>query len=76
MAPQSLRPGAGLLSGESTNRTGFSRIVLATVWLIIAPSVVLLILGILMLVFYKVNLNIVFGIFIHEITGRTARPTR
>jgi two-component system phosphate regulon sensor histidine kinase PhoR len=72
---QSLRPGAGLLSGESTSRTGFSRIVLATVWLIIAPSVVLLVLGILMLVFYRVNLNILFGIFVVVLAGLLATGT-
>ena len=52
----SIRPGAGLVSGEVVNR-GFSRIVMAVVWLIITPSVVLLALGILMLVFNQANLN-------------------
>ncbi len=64
----STRPGAGLLSGEN-NRTGFSRIMLALVWLIIAPTVVLLVLGILMLVFNKADLNIVFGILVVTLVG-------
>ncbi len=72
---QSLRPGAGLLSGEGANRKGFRRIVLATVWLIIAPSVVLLVLGILMLVFYKANLNILFGILVVVLAGLLATGT-
>ncbi len=64
----STRPGAGLLSGE-TNRTGFRRIVRALVWLIIAPTVVLLVLGILMLVFNRADLNIVFGILVVTLVG-------
>jgi two-component system phosphate regulon sensor histidine kinase PhoR len=59
----SIRPGAGLVSGEHEGR-GFSRIVYSVVWLIITPSVVLLALGILMLVFNKANLNILFGILL------------
>lgn len=64
----STRPGAGLLSGEN-NRTGFSRIVLSLVWLIIAPTGVLLVLGILMLVFNRADLNIVFGILVVTLVG-------
>ena len=64
----STRPGAGLLSGE-TNRTGFTRIVRSLVWLIIAPTVVLLVLGILMLVFNRAGLNIVFGILVVALVG-------
>jgi len=64
----SIRPGAGLLSG-GTNRTGFRRIVLALVWLIIVPTVVLLVLGILMLVFNRANLNVVFGILVVTLVG-------
>jgi two-component system phosphate regulon sensor histidine kinase PhoR len=71
----SMRPGAGLLTDETKNRSGFSRIVLATVWLIITPSVVLLVLGILMLVFYQVNLNIVFGIFVVVLAALLATGT-
>ncbi|MDB4987328.1 MAG: hypothetical protein JWN04_2506, partial [Myxococcaceae bacterium] len=69
-----LRPGAGLVSGESTNR-GFSRIVLALVWLIITPSVVLLVLGILMIVFSKANLNVLFGILVVTLVGLLATGT-
>jgi two-component system, OmpR family, phosphate regulon sensor histidine kinase PhoR len=63
-----------LLSGGSTNR-GFSRIVLALVWLIITPSVVLLVLGILMLVFNQANLNILFGILVVTLVGLLATGT-
>ncbi len=70
----SLRPGAGLVSGETTNR-GFTRIVLALVWLIITPSVVLLVLGIVMLVFNKANLNILFGILVVTLVGLLATGT-
>jgi two-component system phosphate regulon sensor histidine kinase PhoR len=70
----SARPGAGLLSGGTTSR-GFSRIVLALVWLIITPSVVLLVLGILMLVFSKANLNVLFGILVVTLVGLLATGT-
>ncbi len=56
------------MSGEH-GRNGFSRIVLSLVWLIIAPTVVLLVLGILMLVFHKADLNIVFGILVVALVG-------
>jgi two-component system phosphate regulon sensor histidine kinase PhoR len=69
-----IRPGAGLVSGESTNR-GFSRIVLSLVWLIITPSVVLLVLGILMIVFSKANLNVLFGILVVTLVGLLATGT-
>lgn len=71
---KSVRPGAGLLSGEG-NRTGFSRIVLSLVWLIIVPTVVLLVLGILMLVFNRASLNIVFGILLVTLVGVLATGT-
>jgi two-component system, OmpR family, phosphate regulon sensor histidine kinase PhoR len=70
----SVRPGAGLVSGENTNR-GFTRIVLSLVWLIITPSVVLLVLGIVMLVFNKANLNILFGILVVTLVGLLATGT-
>ncbi len=70
----SLRPGAGLVHGETANR-GFTRIVLALVWLIITPSVVLLVLGIVMLVFNKANLNILFGILVVTLVGLLATGT-
>jgi two-component system phosphate regulon sensor histidine kinase PhoR len=73
--PQSVRPGAGLLSEEGASPTGFRRIVMSTVWLTIVPSVVLLVLGILMLVFYRVNLNILFGIFVLVLVGLLATGT-
>jgi two-component system, OmpR family, phosphate regulon sensor histidine kinase PhoR len=69
-----VRPGAGLVSGANTSR-GFSRIVLALVWLIITPSVVLLVLGILMLVFSKANLNVLFGILVVTLVGLLATGT-
>jgi two-component system phosphate regulon sensor histidine kinase PhoR len=71
----SMRPGAGLVSGGSAYRGGFSRIVLSLVWLIITPSVILLVLGILMLVFNKANLNILFGILVVTLVGLLATGT-
>ena len=68
------RPGAGLVSGQTTNR-GFSRIVMSLVWLIITPSVVLLVLGILMIVFSKANLNVLFGILVVTLVGLLATGT-
>jgi two-component system, OmpR family, phosphate regulon sensor histidine kinase PhoR len=68
------RPAAGLLNGSKSGR-GFSRIVLSLVWLIITPSVVLLVLGILMLVFNKANLNILFGILVVTLVGLLATGT-
>jgi two-component system, OmpR family, phosphate regulon sensor histidine kinase PhoR len=70
----SVRPGAGLVSGDSTSR-GFSRIVLSLVWLIITPSVVLLVLGILMIVFSKANLNVLFGILVVVLVALLATGT-
>jgi two-component system phosphate regulon sensor histidine kinase PhoR len=70
----SMRPGAGLVSGAHVNR-GFSRIVVSLVWLIIVPSVVLLALGILMLVFNQANLNILFGILVVVLVGMLATGT-
>lgn len=64
----------GLLSNNSSEqpRTGFSRIVLLTVWLNIVPTVVLLVIGILMLVFNKADLNVVFGILVVSLVGVVA----
>ncbi|HEX6240453.1 MAG TPA: histidine kinase dimerization/phospho-acceptor domain-containing protein, partial [Polyangiales bacterium] len=62
------------MSGQHVNR-GFSRIVVSLVWLIIVPSVVLLALGILMLVFNKANLNILFGIMVVVLVGMLATGT-
>jgi two-component system phosphate regulon sensor histidine kinase PhoR len=64
-----------LVSGGSAYRGGFSRIVLSLVWLIITPSVILLVLGILMLVFNKANLNILFGILVVTLVGLLATGT-
>jgi two-component system phosphate regulon sensor histidine kinase PhoR len=64
-----------LVSGDSPNRGGFSRIVFSLVWLIITPSVILLVLGILMLVFNKANLNILFGILVVTLVGLLATGT-
>jgi two-component system, OmpR family, phosphate regulon sensor histidine kinase PhoR len=68
------RPAPGLLNGSKSGR-GFSRIVLSLVWLIITPSVVLLVLGILMLVFNQANLNILFGILVVTLVGLLATGT-
>jgi two-component system phosphate regulon sensor histidine kinase PhoR len=71
----STKPGAGLVSGGSAISGGFSRIVLSLVWLIITPSVILLVLGILMLVFNKANLNILFGILVVTLVALLATGT-
>ncbi len=56
-APE-LVPGAELLTG------GFRRIVVLLLSLVTAPTVLLLAIGILMLVFYDAQLNLVFGIMV------------
>jgi len=50
-------------SGEGLQR-GFRRIVGLLVVLVLLPTVVLLVLGILMLVFWQAQLNVVFGILV------------
>jgi len=58
----------GLLDG-SGKRSGFSRIVLLLIWLVILPTIVILVLGILMMVFNQAYLNLVFGIMVVTLVG-------
>lgn len=55
---------AGLLHGADRTARGFRRIVLLLVGLIIVPTGLLLVLGILMLVFNQAELNLLFGILV------------
>jgi two-component system phosphate regulon sensor histidine kinase PhoR len=54
---------SNVASGEGLQR-GFRRIVGLLVLLVLLPTVVLLVLGILMLVFWQAQLNVVFGILV------------
>jgi signal transduction histidine kinase len=53
---------SGLVAGGKDHRRGFRHIVELLVWLVILPTAVLLVLGILMLVFWQTRFNIPFGI--------------
>ncbi len=55
---------AGLLSGSSTGSRGFRRIVGLLIALVIVPTGCLLAVGILQLVFWRAELNILFGILV------------
>jgi two-component system phosphate regulon sensor histidine kinase PhoR len=55
---------SGLVAGSDDYRRGFRHIVELVVWLVILPTAVLLVLGILMLVFWRSRLNIPFGILV------------
>ena len=60
---------SGLVSGSEDHRRGFRRIVVLLIWLVIVPSASLLALGILMLVFWQAELNLVFGILVVALVG-------
>jgi two-component system phosphate regulon sensor histidine kinase PhoR len=66
---------AGLVSGAEDHRRGFRRIVFLLVWLVIVPTGLLLALGILMLVFWKAQLNLVFGILVVTLVGSLVTGT-
>jgi len=59
----------GLVHGSDGHARGFRRIVFLLVWLVIVPTGLLLALGILMLVFWQAELNIVFGILVFTLVG-------
>lgn len=59
----------GLVAGAQENHRGFRRIVLFLVWLVIVPTALLLVVGILMLVFWQAQLNLVFGILVVTLVG-------
>lgn len=54
----------GVVAGSERQRRGFRRIVELLIWLVILPTVVLLVLGILMMVFWQAQLNVLFGILV------------
>ncbi len=64
-AAQTTSVAAGdLFVRSDENPSGFRRIVVLLLTLVTAPTVVLLAIGILMLVFYETQLNVVFGIMV------------
>ena len=65
----------GLLTGSKEQASGFRRIVFLLVSLVIVPTAFLLALGILMLVFYEAQLNVVFGILVVAFVGCTVVGT-
>lgn len=59
----------GLLEGSEDHRRGFRRIVTLLILLVIVPTALLLGIGILMLVFWRAELNLVFGILVVTLVG-------
>ncbi|MCA9621265.1 MAG: two-component sensor histidine kinase [Myxococcales bacterium] len=59
----------GLVAGSEDHNRGFRRIVRLLVWLVIVPTVLLLAMAILMLVFWEVQLNILFGLLTVTLVG-------
>jgi len=55
---------AGLFAGSDDQNRGFRRIVYSLIALVIVPTALLLVLGIVMLVFYEARLNVLFGILL------------
>jgi two-component system phosphate regulon sensor histidine kinase PhoR len=60
---------SGLLAGSDEQSRGFRRIVYLLIWLVIVPTALLLIMGILMLVFWEAELNLLFGILSITLVG-------
>lgn len=60
---------SGLVAGAEDHKRGFRRIVVLLVWLVILPTALLLMLGVMMLVFWKAQLNILFGILVVTLVG-------
>lgn len=59
----------GLVAGSDDQNRGFRRIVYLLIWLVIVPTALLLIMGILMLVFWEAQLNLLFGILSIGLVG-------
>lgn len=59
----------GLLEGSDDFRRGFRRIVLWLVALVLVPTVALLVLGILMLVYWNSATNLIFGLLVVTLVG-------
>ena len=55
---------AGLLHGSEDSARGFRRIVILLISLVIVPTGLLLVVGILLFVFWQAELNILFGILV------------
>lgn len=53
-----------LFAGSDDQNRGFRRIVYSLISLVIVPTALLLVLGIVMLVFYEARLNVLFGILV------------
>ena len=60
---------SGLLQGRDDSTRGFRRIVVSLIWLVTVPTGFLLAVGILMLIFYRANLNLIFGILVITLVG-------
>ncbi|MEM6786126.1 MAG: ATP-binding protein [Myxococcota bacterium] len=59
---------SGLVAGEDNTR-GFRRIILLLIWLVIVPTVLLLTMGILMLVFYERIVDVLYGLLAIGLVG-------
>ena len=60
---------SGLVAGAAESHRGFRRIVISLIGLVIVPTVLLLGIGIMMLVFMGEKLNFVFGILVVSLVG-------
>src|SRR5689334_7478536 len=60
---------SGAIAGSDEWTRGFRRIVLFIVLLVVVPTGLLLLIGILMLIFWREELNIVFGILVLTLVG-------
>ncbi|MFP6687453.1 MAG: ATP-binding protein [Polyangiaceae bacterium] len=60
---------SGLVAGAANHHRGFRRIVTSLVALVIVPTVFLLAVGIMMLVFWEEKLNLLFGILVVTFVG-------
>jgi two-component system phosphate regulon sensor histidine kinase PhoR len=60
---------AGVIAGSDQWSRGFRRIVLFLVFLVIVPTALLLAIGVLMMVFWREELNLVFGILVVTLVG-------
>ena len=59
----------GLVSGPDDYNRGFRRIVLSLISLVIVPTALLLVVGTVMLVFYDLRANLVFGLLVMTLVG-------
>jgi len=54
----------GLVAGTDDYNRGFRRIVISLAGLVIVPTALLLVIGIVMLVFYDLQANVLFGLLV------------